>query len=398
MELDETSAAILIQIDPSYSQFLRPNGTMVVKLKKALYGCIESAKLWYDLLAKTLVDDGYIKNPFDPCVFNKTIDGVQCTVVVYVDDIFVTCRNLRVIEDLESLLKRKFKEITVHDGHIHSYLGMTWNFEVPGEVKVTMEGYVDEVLKYATTTGTVSTPASDQLFNIRDAPPLDSGRKEEFHSLVAKMLYLAKRTRPDLLLVINFLTTRVQSPDEDDWSKLQRVMKYLNGSKDLGVVLRARESSQLNAYIDASYGVHVDGKSQSGMFITMGAGPLLVKSVKQKIVTKSSTEAELVALSDLCSIVIWTRDFLEAQGELTPPATVFQDNQSTIALADKGHSTSDRTKHVKIRYFWIKDKVGSGEIKISYLPTEEMIADILTKPLQGEKFRTLRTMLLNWTF
>jgi histone deacetylase 1/2 len=275
---------------------------------------------------------------------------------------------------------------------------MTWDFGVPGEVKVTMKGYVEEVLKVSQVTGTVSTPASEQLFSTRDATLLQPVQKEEFHSIVAKMLYLAKRTRPDLLLPITFLTTRVQAPDEDDWSKLQRVMKYLNGSKELGIVLRPRPSSQIDAYIDASYGVHIDGKSHSGMFISLGAGPVLVKSVKQKIVTKSSTEAELIALSDLCSVVIWTRDFLVAQGEEPPPATIFQDNQSTIALAEKGFSTSDRTKHVKIRYFWVKDRVDSGEIKIVYIPTEDMIADILTKPLQGEKFRQLRMSLLNWVY
>jgi hypothetical protein len=103
-------------------------------------------------------------------------------------------------------------------------------------------------------------------------------------------------------------------------------------------------------------------------------------------------------LSDLTSIVIWTRDFLVAQGEQPPPANIFQDNQSTMALVDKGISTSDRTKHVKIRYFWVKDRVDSGEIAIQYIPTEDMIADILTKPMQGEKFRKLRSMLLNWDY
>jgi hypothetical protein len=331
-------------------------------------------------------------------VFNKVFDGVQCTAVVYVDDIFISCVNAKAITDFESLLKDKFKEITVHEGLVHSYLGMTWNFSVPGEVKVTMEGYVDEVIKISGVTGSACTPATEYLFDVRNSSPLDTDRKAEFHSLVAKVLYLAKRTRPDLLLATNFLTTRVQSPDEDDWSKLQRLLKYLSGSKELGIILRPRESPQLDAFIDASYGVHGDGKSHSGMFITMGAGPLLTKSVKQKIVTKSSTEAELVALSDLTSIVIWTRDFLVAQGEQPPPANIFQDNQSTMALVDKGISTSDRTKHVKIRYFWVKDRVDSGEIAIQYIPTEDMIADILTKPMQGEKFRKLRSMLLNWGY
>jgi histone deacetylase 1/2 len=398
MELDATMAAILVQIDPSYMKFMRSDGTMVVMLQKALYGCIESAKLWYDILSVTLIEDGYVKNVIDPCVFNKLVNGIQCTVLIYVDDLFVTCKNLSMIDALESLLKAKFKEVSVHEGPVHSYLGMTWDFSVLDEVKVTMEGYTADLIKASGVQGVSATPATDFLFNTRDAPALEPARKEEFHSLVAKALYMAKRCRPDVLLPISFLTTRVQKPDEDDWSKLWRVLKYLNGTQDLGIILRPKSSDSLSAYIDASYGVHVDGKSHSGMVVSLGSGPLLVKSVKQKIVTKSSTEAELVALSDMCSIVIWSREFLIAQGEDPPPAVVYQDNQSTMAMIERGASTSERTRHIKVRYFWVKDRVDAGDVEIVNLPTEEMVADVLTKPMQGEKFKEFRTMILNWCY
>ena len=134
------------------------------------------------------------------------------------------------------------------------------------------------------------------------------------------------------------------------------------------------------------------------MFGSQGSGPILAKSSKQKIVTKSSTEAELVALSDLASLVIWSRDFLLAQGEPAGPATVSQDNQSTMALAARGASVSERTRHINIRHYWMKDRVDSGDIQIMYTPTEDMIADIFTKPLQGERFFRLRDLLLNWSY
>ena len=102
-----------------------------------------------------------------------------------------------------------------------------------------------------------------------------------------------------------------------------------------------------------------------------------------------------MALSDEASQVLWTRNFLELQGYKMKPAKIFQDNMSTVALADKGRSTSERTRHINVRYFFTKDKVESGELVIEYLPTEEMIADILTKPLQGAQFRRLRDQLLN---
>ena len=127
----------------------------------------------------------------------------------------------------------------------------------------------------------------------------------------------------------------------------------------------------------------------------LGKGAFYVASVKQKLVAKSSTEAEIIGVSDGLSEVIWARNFILAQGIAVGPATVFQDNQSTMAMIEKGRSTSSRTRHIHIRYFFVKDRVESGEVVIRYLPTEDMVADILTKPLQGDLFRKLRAKLLN---
>jgi hypothetical protein len=182
----------------------------------------------------------------------------------------------------------------------------------------------------------------------------------------------------------------------DDESKLTRVLKYLNGTQHLGICLTASSPIKVQAFIDASYGVHADGKSHSGLCITIGSGPIIAKSSKQRLVTKSSTEAELVAESDFASDALVSKAFLEAQGEQVTSATIYQDNMSTIALLKNGMSKSDRTRHINIRYFWTKEQVDSGNLQITYLPTDDMIADILTKPLQGNKFLTLRQLLLNW--
>jgi hypothetical protein len=397
MELDETTTAILLQIDPSYADYLTSKRTVVVELDKALYGCVESSKLWYDLITSSFEAIGYTKNPIDSCILNKTSNGVQCTVAVYVDDLFITCKSLDMIKEVEDMLTARFNNIEMHEGPVHSYLGMSWDFSVPGEVKVTADGYTRDLLMWADVSGTVLTPAANHLFDIRDAVKLSPDDAEWFHSGVAKLLYLAKRTRPDIILPVSFLTTRVQCSDVDDLGKLHRVFKYLNGTPNLGIILRPdKDNAGQSAFIDASYGVHEDGKSHSGMVLTMGLGPLLVKSNKQKIVTKSSTEAELIALSDMCSPVIWARDFLLAQGETVPPSTVYQDNMSTMALMDRGGSSSDRTRHIKVRHYWVKDYVDRDEIKIVYIPTEDMVADILTKPLQGEQFQLLRQLLMNW--
>ena len=121
---------------------------------------------------------------------------------------------------------------------------------------------------------------------------------------------------------------------------------------------------------------------------------MYAKASKQKVLARSSTEAELVGLSDSVSQIIWTREYLHYQGYPQRAARVYQDNSSTILLAEKGRSLSARTRHVKIRYFFVKEHVDNGELQINYLPTSVMVADVLTKPLQGEHFRRLRNKLM----
>jgi len=398
MELDGMMSAFLVQIDPTYNQFLRSDGKMVVKLMKAMYGCLESSKLWYDLLRSTLVTDGFVVNDMDPCVFNKMMGSTQITVVIYVDDLFITCRDLVALEQLQAMLKRTFHEISVHDGVIHSYLGMTFDFSIDNEVSITMAGYVNDLLQEADVHGTAASPAGDHLFTVRQIPSLSLSESKRFHTLTAKLLYLAKRSRPDILLAVSFLTTRVTTPTQDDLKKLERVIKYLNGTIDFGITLTVDSPLRVKAYVDASYGVHDDGKSHSALSLTLGSGTIDAVSGKQRIVTKSSTEAELVCASDQASRAIAGTEFLRAQGEVVAPPVVFQDNQSTISMIANGRSKSDRTRHINIRTFWMKERVDLGELEIEYVPTDEMDADILTKPLQGEKFQALRRKLLNWKF
>ena len=125
----------------------------------------------------------------------------------------------------------------------------------------------------------------------------------------------------------------------------------------MGIALSADNDLSVLAYVDASYGVHWDAKSQTGLNISLGKGPIFAKSTKQKLVSKSSTEAELIGLSDSFSQAIWTREFLIEQGYDISPATVFQDNKSTIVMAEKGRSTSERTRHIHIRFYFIKDRI-----------------------------------------
>ena len=401
MRLNRYETKVLTEIDHCYKNFICSNGTVVVKLKRGLYGCIESARLWYDTLRNDLEQIGFIRNPHDMCVFNRTEhDNTQTTIVVHVDDLLISGKSEKhldkVIDDIQCI----YKSLSIQRGRVHNYIGMVFDFSDVGKCKVTMDGYVHDLLEsYSHITGVAKTPAVNELFLIHDNIELLSDKQRmEIHTLTAKLLYLSKRVRPDLLTAISFLSRRVLKPTAEDLKKLHRVIRYLRHTQTMGIVLQPDIHLQLYGYVDASYGVHSDMKSHTGVIIGIGKGPIYAKSTTQRLNTKSSTEAELVALSDSTGQVLWTRNFLLEQGYNLGPATVYQDNMATISLVKNGKSNSERTRHIAIRFFFVKDKVDKKEIKIQYLQTGNMLADLLTKPLQGHLFERLRNALLNWYY
>ena len=403
MKLDRFLTAVLVKLDNSYAQYVRSDGTCVVRLKKTLYGTIQAARAWYDKLAHDLEGIGFTRNTKDNCCFNRTeADGKQTTVVVHVDDMFITTsteQNLdTIIAQLDNLYSDEEASITVQRGKKIEYTGMVFSYGEDNTVTVTMDGYVCDLLEdLSEFDGTADTPATKHLFRVRsDSPPLSEERRERFHSVMAKILYLSKRTRPDLLVAVAFLVRRVQNPDEDDWSKMVRLIQYIRGTRELGIRLSAEAHLSITSFIDASYGVHFDMKSHTGAMITLGRGPVYAKSTTQKLNTTSSAEAELVALADSAGQVLWTREFLIHQGYDIGAAIVKEDNQSVIQLATNGKSNSARTRHIAVRYFFLADRKKSGEITVEYLETSDIIADILTKPMQGNMFKRLRSLLLNW--
>jgi hypothetical protein len=264
---------------------------------------------------------------------------------------------------------------------------------------IRMEKYIEETLAMmpADMNGTSITPAAGYLFKVNtDTTKLDKEKAEFFHSTTARLLFLSKRGRPDIQTAIAFLCTRVSSPDVDDYKKLQRVIRYLRGTVDLPLTLEANSLENIQWWVDASYGVHADCKSHTGGTMSLGKGAIYSASVRQKLNTKSSTEAELVGVDDMMSMILWTRQFLIGQGIGVTRNVVFQDNESAMRLEKNGQqSSTKRTRHLNVRYYFITDRVKRGEVTIEYCPTGDMWADVFTKPLQGAAFIKFRRLVLN---
>lgn len=361
-----------------------------------------SAVLWYKRFRKDLESIGYDFNPYDPCVANKKIEGKQHTICFHVDDLKASHVMSKVNTKFLKWLNKIYGqhgEVKATRGFVHDYLGMTLDYSEKGKVKIGMTDYiasmVDEFsIKYGPS-DIASTPAAEDLFAVGESELLEKEKAEEFHTFVAKGLFACKRARPDIHPTIAVLCTRVKSPNQDDWKKLCRLIRYLNGTRKDQLILSADDLHVVKWYVDASFAVHPDFKSHTGGVMTYGTGSPITTSRKQKLNTRSSTEAELVGADDMATMILWTKLFLEAQGYNIKKNILYQDNKSTILLQNNGKkSSSKRTRAINIRYFFLTDQIEKKNLAVEYCPTTEMIGDFMSKPLQGKLFMKFKKLIM----
>jgi hypothetical protein len=400
MKLDRVMAEEAVKLDPNLQQYVQQDGTMLVELTKALYGLPEAAKLWHLHLKDVLSKAGYQQSHDDQCLFNKRKYNEVSTLCLHVDDMLHAYTGNKLKEELHEHLNKTYQELKVQKldaNNSISYLGMDIKLDkVRKQVMISMPKYTEDLLEGFEGLSKAKTPAAADLFEMDNSSPKVDGK--EFLSKLMKLMYLAKRVRYDILLPCTFLASRAKDPTEQDLVKLNRVFKYLNGTRDLFLTLKPR-SLEIYAYVDSSYAVHSDAKGHSGRFVSLGmeGGPVYVKSIKQKLVSRSSTESELIGLTDAVSDVLWLRKILRFLGYgKDTPGIIFQDNTSTIFMSEQGRAgKTGNAKHIDVRYFFVKQHLDNGDLTLRHLPTEDMIADILTKPLQGMMFYKLREKLLN---
>ena len=188
---------------------------------------------------------------------------------------------------------------------------------------------------------------------------------------------------------------RVKASNQDDWKKLVRLLRYINGTRKDKLVLSADDLHVIKWSVDSAFAVHPDFKGHTGGGMTYGRGYPITASRKQKLNSRSSTECELIGDDDLSVMILWTRLFMEAQGYKIRKNILYQDNKSTILLLDNGKkSSSKRTRHFNIRYFFLTDQIEKGNLSTDYVSTDEMDADFMSKPLQGKLYNKFRKRIM----
>lgn len=407
IRLDKHLAKILVSKYPEYRKFICPRTqTFVGELKKRLYGTINAAAGLYDKMKRTLMDMGYRPNCKDECAFIKEVDGVKIYCCCYVDDLAWYCSDKGLLEKELKQFQKTFPKVKIQRGNTIQYLGMTIHHNRDGKIELDMKSYIEKAVRLwnSWTSDEISkssrqyeSPSDTNLFDVQlNSKFLDSHQRDQFHTMVGTLQFLSRRARIDITTVVAFLATRVQAPTQQDWNKLRRLMMFLNHTID-----RKLEISPKGLYgeifVDASYGTAKEYKSQSGFNCTLGGASYVAKSTRQKITAKSSTEAELLALSEAIGLAMWAEQWLDEFEFYDIPTMIWEDNKSVITLChNPSNAISEGSRHINIKYFQVKDllKRCNNPWTMKYLDTTLMIADQLTKGTPVHVFRQLSTKLM----
>ncbi|KAG5875990.1 hypothetical protein JTB14_007367 [Gonioctena quinquepunctata] len=236
-------------------------------------------------------------------------------------------------------------------------------------------------------------PLDTGYFKIKDEISLEIS--EKYRKAIGALLYIAVNTRPDISVSTSILSRKVSQPTERDWTEVKRILRYLKGTRDMIMQLGKRGIFEniLHGYADADWGGDTrDRKSNTGYLFKYSGGLVSWRSKKQDCVSLSLTEAEVIALSEACQEAMWLKQLLKDFGEEVIEIKMFEDNQSCIKMLDS-ERINDRTKHIDTKYNYAKEMKKKNEIFFEYCPTNEMVADILTKPLEVNKIRKFREMM-----
>ena len=380
-------------IDPQHPDY-------VCKLNKSLYGLKQSARLWNGTLDAYLEESGYRSCGSDSCLYVKTRNNPNgklsfVILAVFVDDIIPVANDLEMLCTEKSLFSERFDMID--RGEIHDVLGLLITRDRPNKcMYVSQPDYVKNILVRfrMENCNPVSTPleAGKQFYKFSEGDELFD--KQIYQQAIGCLTYASISTRPDISAAVGALSQYMTCPTEEHWKGIKRILRYLKGTIDYGLVFTSDGENILYGYSDADWAGDLDTRrSTSGYVFKIGGAIVSWNSKKQITVAKSTTEAEYVALSAAASETIWLRQLLKDLGFNKSGATVlYEDNNGAIELS-KNAKHHGRTKHIDIAHHFIRERVASNELSVIHCPTGDMLADVMTKGLARVQFEKLRNKL-----
>jgi hypothetical protein len=397
-EFEKDEEVIYMKLPPG-SKLTSKTG-QVLLLLRPLYGLKQSARHWYRRLWEVLQEKLELERcEVDQAVFYRITDTEHIIIVAHVDDLTISTSTVVLMNKVKKALTEEFKISDM--GEIHWILGFsvrrnreerTLSLSQESYIKAIINRFGFEHLKPLSTPMDPNTrPSSaDCAQTTQDHAYM---KNKPYREAVGSLNYAALGTRLDLAYVVGILSKYFEKPGPAHWAAVRRAFAYLIGTADLALTYGKKKEEEVVGFTDADGSMHEERKAISGYAFLVDGGAVSWSSKKQEIIALSTTEAEYVAATHAVKEALWLRTFISAVfGEIAGPTTIFSDNQSAIALT-KDHQYHARTKHIDVRYHFIRWVIQEGKVTLKYCPTNDMLADPFTKALPSAKVKQFANAL-----
>jgi hypothetical protein len=373
-----------------------PRGQLY-RIVRYLYGLPDAGKAYYEAYSKLLMDNGFKRSVYDPCLFFRfEHDGTACYAWCHVDDTYVIGTNIGNINSFLGIMERSQYEITVKE-LIDSYIGIRIEILPDGRKKMSQPKILNDLfVKYNVkeVRGAI-TPVRAPVMREPDITPVDPS---DYLSLLGSLIFVLK-TRLDIAFAVSHAATKSRSPVMEDMLDLMQILHYLFNTRDFGLIWKVgnpKDPLTLVCFVDASWLSTPDMKSQSGYMMSFGdSPPFYGKSCKQPTVMSSTSGAEQRALFQLTQEVVFVVGLCAEIGHpITLPVKIYEDNQSTLLLSTRLTGQLKKSRHFLMLVYYVKEQVERGVITIEYIQSEKNVADILTKGIFGRDFVYKRQKIL----
>jgi hypothetical protein len=365
---------------------------LVGRLKRHVYGLKQAPRTWFRTLSEHLVSIGFKPCIHDPCLFTRRSEGRLAYIFVYVDDLVIATNTVAEMRIVKRELSGKWSMKDL--GPIESILGIrVIRDREKRTLTIGQERYIDVVLSKfkLSDVKAAKTPMSPGYKLTKQGCPKTPeeqalASRRPYREMIGSLMYLMVCTRPDIAYAISQLSRYCSNHGTEHWNALLQVVRYIKGTKSVGITYRGGLLLYPSLFSDASFASDVDSKKSVSAYIAyVGGGPISWKSKLQSTVALSSCESEYIALCAAAQESVHLRYlFLELVPDVKgTPIVVFEDNTSTIEVS-KNPVLHEKQKHVDIKYHYVKECIAEGRIQVRYLGTSLMLADLLTKAVLYE--------------
>ena len=356
------------------------------RLIKTIYGLKQSGREWNEELDMKLLTANFSRLYSDPCVYIRQSEGSIEIITVWVDDMLLFTNSKERMDALKQELRTLFDITDL--GEPSKLVGLEITRDRPnGTLTIKQTKYIESLLqKYGLQDANPVTIPMDPTLKLESAPITTSDTNWNYASLTGSLMYAVIGTRPDITYAVNKLCSFTSNPDLEHWTAAKRILRYLKGTKDLGITyMKSDPNEEFHGYADASLGNNYDMTSTSGNVFLLHNGAITWSSKKQKVVATSTTESEFISMVQATRQVVWLRNLYTELGyEPTKATTLYADNRSAIAIATDG-KFHQRTTHFKLKYLRTRQHIQDGTVNVTDCRTDDMTADIFTKALDRAK-------------